>query len=251
MDFGIKGKTAIVTGASSGLGKAIAEGFAAEGANVVLFARRAQLLEANARELQEKYAAKVRVVAGDMRNKSDIGRLSAVAGEWGGPDILVINTGRPPVPMRAILDESEDERWQAAYETQLWGAVLLVREIVPRLVERGWGRVIAVTSASVKQPMPHHGLSTIFRAGVTGMLKHLANEVGTKGVTVNTVCPGSIATASMGNYDMTERIRRLPVGRLGTPAELASAVLYFASQQAGFITGASLQVDGGGVGSLY
>jgi len=251
MDFGIKGKTAIVTGASSGLGKAIAEGFAAEGANVVLFARRAQLLEANARELQEKYAAKVRVVAGDMRNKSDIERLSAVAGEWGGPDILVINTGRPPVPMRAILDESEDERWQAAYETQLWGAVLLVREIVPRLVERGWGRVIAVTSASVKQPMPHHGLSTIFRAGVTGMLKHLANEVGTKGVTVNTVCPGSIATASMGNYDMTERIRRLPVGRLGTPAELASAVLYFASQQAGFITGASLQVDGGGVGSLY
>ena len=251
MDFGIKGKTAIVTGASSGLGKAIAEGFAAEGANVVLFARRAELLEANARELQAKYAANVRVVAGDMRDKDDVKKLSAAAGEMGGPDILVINTGRPPIPLRAILDENEDDRWQAAYETQLWGAVLLVREIVPRLVERGWGRVIAVTSASVKQPMPHHGLSTIFRAGVTGMLKHLANEVGTKGVTVNTVCPGSIATASMGNYDMSERIRRLPVGRLGEPAELASAVLYFASQQAGFITGASLQVDGGGVGSLY
>lgn len=251
MDFGIKGRTAIVTGASSGLGKAIAEGFAAECANVVLFARRAELLEANARELQAKYAANVRVVAGDMRDKGDVKKLSAAAGEMGGPDILVINTGRPPIPLRAILDENEDERWQAAYETQLWGAVLLVREIVPRLVERGWGRVIAVTSASVKQPMPHHGLSTIFRAGVTGMLKHLANEVGTKGVTVNTVCPGSIATASMGNYDMSERIRRLPVGRLGEPAELASAVLYFASQQAGFITGASLQVDGGGVGSLY
>ena len=251
MDFGIKGRTAIVTGASSGLGKAIADGFAAEGANVVLFARRAELLEANARELRAKYAANVRVVAGDMRDKGDVKNLAVAADELGGPDILVINTGRPPIPLRAILDENEDERWQAAYETQLWGAVLLVREIVPRLVERGWGRVIAVTSASVKQPMPHHGLSTIFRAGVTGMLKHLANEVGTKGVTVNTVCPGSIATASMGNYDMSERIRRLPVGRLGEPAELASAVLYFASQQAGFITGASLQVDGGGVGSLY
>lgn len=250
MDLGIRGRTAIVTGASSGLGKAIAEAFAAEGVQLVTAARRAELLEANAAELRAKYAATVRVVPGDLRQRPQVQALLAAARELGGPDILVINTGRPPVPLREILDEREEDRWKAAYETQLWSAALLVQEIVPALVERRWGRVIGVTSASVKHPMPHHGLSTIFRAGVTGMLKHLANEVGEHGVTVNTICPGSIATASMGNYDMSARIRGLPLHRLGEPAELASAVLYFASQQAGFITGASLQVDGGGVGSL-
>lgn len=250
MDLGIKGKTVIVTGASSGLGKAIAAGFAAEGAQLVICARRAELLQANAGELESSYGATVRAVPGDLRKREDVKRLLEVARELGGPDILVINTGRPPVPLRHILDEREEERWQAAYETQLWAAALLVQEVVPVLVERRWGRVIGVTSASVKQPMPHHGLSTIFRAGVTGMLKHLANEVGASGVTVNSVCPGSIATASMASYDMEERLRGLPLHRLGDPSELASAVLYFASQQAGFITGASLQVDGGGVGSL-
>jgi len=250
MDLGIKGKTAIVTGASSGLGKAIAAGFAAEGAKLVICARRAELLQENAGELESSYGATVRVVPGDLRKREDVNRLVEAARELGGPDILVINTGRPPVPLRHILDEREEERWRSAYETQLWAAALLVQEVVPVLVERRWGRVIGVTSASVKQPMPHHGLSTIFRAGVTGMLKHLANEVGASGVTVNSVCPGSIATASMANYDMEARVRGLPLHRLGEPSELASAVLYFASQQAGFITGASLQVDGGGVGSL-
>ena len=250
MNLGIEGKTAIVTGASSGLGKAIAEAFAGEGVRLVTCARRAELLQANALELEQKYSATVRAVPGDLRNRGDVQKLLLAARELGGPDILVINTGRPPVPLREILNEREEDRWKMAYETQLWGAALLVQEIVPVLVERRWGRVIGVTSASVKHPMPHHGLSTIFRAGVTGMLKHLANEVGASGVTVNSVCPGSIATASMASYDMEARLRGLPLHRLGEPSELASAVLYFSSQQAGFITGASLQVDGGGVGSL-
>lgn len=253
MDLGIAGKTAVVTGASSGIGAAVAEGLAAEGANVVVFARRADRLDELCERLVRDHGVDARAVAGDLSRREDIGRLAAAAAEMGGADILVINTGRPPTPMREILSETDEDRWERAYRDQLWGPVLLVQEIVPQIVAKGWGRVVAVTSASVKQPMTRHGLSTVFRTGVTGMLKHLANEIGRQGVTVNTVCPGSIATdrtGSVRNYDEGERIRQLPVGRLGRPEEFAAAVLFLVSARAGFITGASLPVDGGQVASL-
>ena len=170
--------------------------------------------------------------------------------EFGAPDILVLNTGRPPSPMRAILDENEDDRWEDAYRTQLWGAILVARGLVPGMIERGHGRVIGVTSATVKQPMKHHGLSTVFRAGLTAYLKHLANEIAPTGITVNCVCPGSIDAPGRSEAENESRRSRVPLGRLGRAEELAAAVAFFASADAGFITGASLHVDGGMVGSL-
>ena len=254
MDLGIAGKLAIVTASSGGLGDAVARALAAEGVHLALFARSEERLRANAVEIERRYNVRVAPVVGDMRSREDIENLvSVVKREFGGPDILVLNTGRPPSPPRdEVLDETDDDRWEEAYRTQLWAAILAARIVTPLLVQRGWGRVIAITSASVKQPMPRHGLSTIFRAGVTGLMKHIANEVASKGVTVNTVCPASIVTDSLKRtYDLSERIKRVPVGRLGRPEELAAIIAFLASEHAAFITGATIQVDGGMIASLY
>ncbi len=253
MNLGIAGKVAVITASSSGLGNAVAHALAAEGVKLVMFARSEDLLRKSAADIEKQYNVPVLAVAGDMRSAADVERLvSAMQEKFGGPDILILSTGRPPVPMREVLDETDDARWEDAYRVQLWGAVLVARKVVPLIVARGWGRVIAITSASVKQPMPKHGLSTVFRAGLTAYMKHLANEIAAKGVTVNTVCPASIATASLtASYDPTERIKRIPLGRMGKPEELAATVAFLASEQSGFITGASLHVDGGMVASLY
>lgn len=252
MDLGIAGKVAIVTASNGGLGDAIARGLAAEGVNLALFARSEEKLRANASEIRERYKVRVLPVVGDMRSRADVENLvSLVNREFDGPDILVLNTGRPPLPGRDVLDETDDERWEAAYRTQLWGAILLARAITPILAERGWGRLIAITSASVKQPLPKHGLSTIFRAGVTGLMKHLANEVAARGVTVNMVCPASIVTDSLArSYDLNERLKSIPMGRVGRVEELAAMVAFLASDLAGYTTGASIQVDGGMIASL-
>ena len=159
MDYGLKGKNAVITGASSGLGHAIAETFAAEGANLLTFARRAELLEKHAEGLRSRYGVTVESVAGDMRDRESIARLAEAADAMpGGPDVLILNTGRPPGKMQEVLDERDDERWETAYRVQLWGGVQIVQAIAPRLVAKGWGRIVAVTSASVKQPMLKHGL---------------------------------------------------------------------------------------------
>ncbi|OGA43457.1 MAG: 3-oxoacyl-ACP reductase [Betaproteobacteria bacterium RIFCSPLOWO2_12_FULL_62_13] len=252
MDLGIAGKLAIVTACSGGLGDAVARSLAAEGVHLALFARSEARLRANAVEIQRRYNVRVVPVVGDMRSRDDVENLVAIVErEFGGPDILVLNTGRPPLPTRDVLEETDDDRWEQAYRTQLWAAILVARRVTPLLVRRGWGRVIAITSASVKQPMPNHGLSTIFRAGVTGLMKHIANEVASKGVTVNTVCPASIVTDSLERtYDLSERVKHIPVGRLGRPEELAATVTFLASEYAGFITGTSIHVEGGMVASL-
>ena len=252
MDLGIAGKVAVLTGASGGLGESIAQVLAAEGVDLVLFARSADKLAQLASGLRAKHPVRAVAVAGDMRSRDDVRRLVvSVRAEFGGADILVVNTGRPPLPMREALDDTDDERWEQAYRTQLWGAILVLRELTPMLVERGWGRVIAVTSATVLRPMETHALSTVFRAGVAGYLKHLANETAGRGVTVNAVCPSSIETKGLrASYNLAERARRIPVRRAGKPEELAAAVAFLASRQAGYITGASLPVDGGQTASL-
>jgi len=253
MNLGISGKVALVTACSSGIGKAVAHALAAEGVRLALFSRSAEPLRATAAEIEKQHNVQVLPVPGDMRSEADVERLvQEIKQTFGGCDIVVLNTGRPPTPMREVLEETENERWEDAYRTQLWGPLLVARKVVPLLVDRGWGRVIAITSASVKQPMRRHGLSTVFRSGVTGYMKHLANEIAAKGVTVNTVCPASIGTESLkGTYDVSERLKLVPVGRLGRPAELAATVAFLASDHAGYITGASLHVDGGMVASLY
>lgn len=252
MDLGIAGKTVVVTASSSGLGDAIARAFAAEGCNLVLFARTGDRLRANADEIRARHGVRVLPVQGDMRERADVARLvEETRRELGGPDILALNTGRPPAPMRDVLDEDDDQRWEDAWRTQLWGAIQVARAMVPLIIARGWGRVVGVSSASVRQPMYHHGLSTVFRAGVHGFMKHLANEIAHTGVTVNMVCPASVATEALTrSYDIDARAKTVPLKRIGRPEELASAVVYLASQQAGFITGQSLAVDGGMVASL-
>ena len=252
MNLGITGKTAIVTASSGGLGEYAARALAAEGVNLVLFARSADTLRAKAAQMAQQHGVRVVPVVGDMRIAADVdGLISATQREFGTPDILVLNTGRPPVPMREVLDETEDERWQDAYETQLRGAIRVVGKVAPLMVARGWGRIVGITSATVKQPMTKHGLSTVFRAGLTGYLRHLANEIAATGVTVNTVCPASVGTEAMEkSYDLKLRAQQVPMRRIGRPEELGAMVAFFCSDLAGFTTGAAVQVDGGMVASL-
>lgn len=258
MDLGIRGKTALVTASSAGMGRNIAHALAAEGVNLVLFARSADTLEAVAREIAQQHGVKALAVPGDMRIAPDVDRLASVLQkECGGPDILVLNTGRAPNPIRAVLDETDEARWTEAYQTQLWSDILVVKAVVPLMLGKGWGRIIAITSASVKEPMHNHSLSTVFRAGVTAYMKHLANEIGDKGITVNCVSPALIDTshrtgnAAYSAADTEKRQKLTPLGRMGTQAEVTGTVAFLASMQAGFITGSSIQVEGGMVGALF
>lgn len=252
MNLGLSGKTAIVTASSGGLGEYAARALAAEGANLVLFARSADTLRAKADQIAKQHGVRVLPVAGDMRNAADVERLiGETQREFGDPHILVLNTGRPPVPMREVLDENDDARWQDAYDTQLRAAIRVVSKVAPLMVARGWGRIVGITSASVKQPMTKHGLSTVFRAGLTGYLRHLANEIAASGVTVNTVCPATIGTEALGkSYDLNLRAQQVPMKRIGKPEELGATVAFFCSELSGFTTGAAIQVDGGMVAAL-
>jgi 3-oxoacyl-[acyl-carrier protein] reductase len=257
MNLGISGKTALVTASSAGMGRNIAHALAGEGANVVLFARSAEKLQAVAREIEQKHGVRSIAVPGDMLVAADVERLaSTLQSEFGGPDIVVLNTGRAPNPLRATLDESEEARWRQAYENQLWAVIQVAKSVVPLMLDRGWGRIIAITSASVKEPMAHHSLSTVFRAGVTAYMKHLANEVGARGITVNCVAPALIDTshrsgAAAYNEAQTEARKKLtPLGRMGTQEEICGVVTFLASMQAGFVTGSSINVEGGMVGAL-
>ena len=247
MDYGIKGKVALITASSSGLGKASAQALAAEGANVVLFSRTQKLLSATAAEIEKQFGVRAHAIAGDMRVGADIDSLvDKVKQEYGAPDILVVNTGRPPLDLREVLDETEPQRWEDAYRTQLCGGIMVTQKVVPLMLSRGWGRVIAITSASVRQPTPKKGLSTIFKIGINAYMKHLANEIAATGVTVNVVCPANIDTPTFRNdYELKARKTRIPMKRLGSVQDLAAAVAFYASNGAGFITGTSLVVDGG------
>jgi 3-oxoacyl-[acyl-carrier protein] reductase len=257
MNLGINGKVALVTASSTGMGRNIAHALAAEGVHVVLFARSAEKLQGVANEIENKHGVRALAVPGDMLSSKDVdGLADAVKREFGGPDILVLNTGRAPNPIRATLDESEEARWHEAYHNQLWGAIQIANRVVPLMLRRGWGRIIAITSASVKEPMPHHSLSTVFRAGMTAYMKHLANEVGSNGITVNCVAPALIDTshrsgAAAYTEAQTEARKKLtPLGRMGTQEEVTGVVTFLASMQAGFITGSSILVEGGMVGAL-
>ena len=252
MDLGIQGKTALVTASSAGMGRNIAHALAAEGVNVVLFARSADKLRDVAQDIARTHGVKTLAVPGDMLVRADVERLTAtLQSEFGGPDILILNTGRAPNPLRATLDESEAQRWHEAYHNQLWAAIQVANSVVPLMLSHGWGRIIAITSASVKEPMPHHSLSTVFRAGVTAYMKHLANEVGSKGITVNCVAPALIDTshrsggAAYSEAQTEARKKMTPLGRMGAQSEVCGVVTFLASMQAGFITGSTINVEGG------
>ncbi|MGE8453843.1 MAG: SDR family oxidoreductase [Pseudomonadales bacterium] len=251
MELGIAGKRAIVIGGSHGLGFAVCERLAAEGVDLQLFARDARRLAQASAQLQRAHGVRVDVCAGDITRPEDIARLARQAAESGGAQIIVLNTPRPPSPMRDFLQEDDDARWEQGYRQQLQGALQVLRILVPLLIGGGWGRVVAITSASIKQPMPRHAISTIYRAGVQAALKHLAMEVATHGITVNAVAPATVLTPTFSTYhNFEERIRAVPLKRAGKPEELAATVAFLASDLAGFITGESIQLDGGQTLSL-
>jgi 3-oxoacyl-[acyl-carrier protein] reductase len=242
MELGLRGKTAIVCGASSGLGLASAEALAEEGANVAMMARRREQLERDADRIGAL------AVRGDVTNAADIERLVERAIEaFGGIDIVVWNSGGPPP---GPASEITDERLEAAFELLLLPAVRLVRLALPELEKSSAGRIVCITSAAVKEPTAHLALSNTIRPGVTGWAKTLARELGPKGITVNCVAPGRIDTPRMKEVygedgPSADELAMIPLGRMGSPREFGDVVCFLASERAAYVNGTTLLVDGG------
>ena len=247
MDLGLKGRTALVFGASSGLGLASAEALAAEGANVTMFARRRDVLE---READRIGALAVR---GDVTLPRDLERAVETTLEaFGGLDVLVWNSGGPPAGTGTDVTPDAVEQ---AVELLVQPAVRLVRLCLPHLERSGAGRLIAITSIAAKEPVGHLALSNMLRPAVTGWLKTLADELGPRGITVNCVAPGRIATARLDELypdgPTAEQVAQIPLGRWGTPRELGDVVCFLASARASYVSGQTIVVDGGGERALF
>jgi len=241
VDLGLSGRTALVCGASSGLGLASAEALAEEGANVVLFARRAEELEGHAERLGGV------AVAGDVRDDADLERVVSTAAErFGGLDVLVWNGGGPP-PGGA--EDADDTSLESAYRLLLRPAVTLVRLCLPHLAQSRAGRIVAITSLAAQEPTTHLALSNTFRPALTGWLKTLSREVGPSGITVNCVAPGRIATARLDELypggPSEEQLEEIALRRWGDPRELGDVVCFLASERARYVTGQTVVVDGG------
>jgi len=242
VELGLRGRTAIVSGASSGMGLAIAEALAAEGANVAMFARRRELLE---REAERLGALAVR---GDLTNPSHLEALVETTLEaFGGIDVLVLNGGGPE---RTTAADVTAESLEHAIDLLLTSSVRLAGLCLPHLKTSGRGRIVAITSSSVREPIPNLALSNAVRPGLVGWLKTLARELGPDGVTVNVIAPGRIATERLrevygedGPSDTD--LEAIALRRIGEPREVAEVVAFLASDAAAYVTAAVLPVDGG------
>ena len=262
MDFGLAGKVALVAAASRGLGRAVAEELAREGANLVICARGAEALGETAAAIRAAWGVKVSEVVADLSDPAGVARVAECAlADFGRVDILVTNAGGPPA---GPFESHSADAWQRAVRQNLDSVVELTRAVLPGMKERRWGRIINVTSIAVKQPVDGLILSNSIRAAVTGFARTLANEVATFGITVNNVMPGYTRTqrvedlaarnASLhGTTAEAERSRwegQIPMGRLGEPSEFAAMVAFLASERASYTTGASIPVDGGWIKGL-
>ena len=264
MDYGLRGRVAVVNAASKGIGRAIAEALAAEGVRLVISARNGEALARTATEIAAAQSQQVVPVAADVAQAGTAERLvgEAVA-RFGRLDILVNHSGGPPAGTFADLD---DAAWQAAFELLLLSVVRMVRAAVRHLRASGHGRIVNVASFSVKQPIPGLILSNSLRAGVVGLAKTLADELAPAGITVNTVCPGRIMTdrTCAAHRDRAQREgvpvddivhavhhTEVPLGYVGDPADMGHAVAFLCSDAAGYITGVTLPIDGGLLRGLF
>jgi len=262
MDLGLRGKAALVTAASRGLGRAIAETLAAEGASLVICARGADALDQARAAIAARTGVEVDSIVADLATEDGIARAWQHARDrLGRVDVLVTNAGGPP---SGPFENHDWSAWQHAVELTLRSAVELTRLVLPGMKERQWGRILNVTSIAVKQPVDGLMLSNSLRAAVTGFARTLANEVARYGVTVNNILPGytrterveqlNAATAAREGISAEEVSRRIeaqiPMRRLGEPHEFAALAAFLASEQAAYITGQSIAVDGGWIRAL-
>jgi len=257
MDTGLRGKSVIITGSSQGMGRAAAELFASEGARVAMCARNEKTLRAAAEAIREKHKAEVFEQVVDVIDAGAVRRfVAAVVERLGSVDVCVANAGGPPA--KNFLSISQEE-WRQAVELNFLSVVTLAREVIPLMQKRRWGRIITITSISVRQPIGDLVLSNAVRPAVVGLVKSLAVEFGKDGITVNNVAPGYTATerlselskvralaAGVSEAEIRERwAADIPLRRLGRPEEVADAIVWLASERASYITGQTILVDGG------
>jgi len=263
MDLGLKNRVALVAAASQGLGRAVAEELAAEGASLVLCARNPSTLAETAAAIAEGTGAHVLAVPADVTEVEQIARVVESGNErFGRIDILVTNAGGPPA---GRFDQITREQWEQASRLTLFSAIELARQVLPGMKERRWGRILNITSIAVKQPVENLMLSNSLRAGLTGFARTLANEVAADGVTVNNILPGYTRTERLDELAnmMADKLgisaaefrakweQEIPMRRLGEPREFAALAAFLVSERASYITGTSIQVDGGWIRSLY
>lgn len=257
METGLRNRVALIAGASQGLGRATAFGFAVEGAHLALCARNPETLSHLADEIRKQFKVRVYAETVDVRDSAAIDNfVHNTALLFDTVDICVTNAGGPPA--REFL-ETTDKEWDDAFQLNLRSSAVFSRAVIPYMQQRRWGRIVMISSITVRQPQPQLVLSNAIRTGILGLVRSLATDFGPDGITVNNVAPGYTATdrlielaahraaASAKTPQEIERawIEQIPLGRLGKPDEIADAIVWLASDRASFITGQTVLVDGG------
>jgi 3-oxoacyl-[acyl-carrier protein] reductase len=257
METGLKGKVVLLAGASQGMGRAAAQAFAAEGAIVAISARTEDKLQQAAKEIRKSTGAEVFAQAFDVSYQAAVEKFVAdVVTKYGRVDVCVANAAGPPA--KTFLQVSLEE-WHKAFEMNFMSVVNLAREVIPQMQKNKWGRLITITSTSVRQPIPDLILSSAIRPAVVGLVKSLAIEFGKDGITANNVAPGYTATerltelagsrskaAGVAEKEIYDRwANEVPLRRVGKPEEIADAIVWLASERASYITGQTVLVDGG------
>jgi 3-oxoacyl-[acyl-carrier protein] reductase len=257
METGLKGRVAMVAGSSAGIGRATALAFAAEGAHVALCARRAEKLEEVAAEARNRFGVQTLTEALDVADDGAVHAfVAATHAKFGQVDVCVPNAGGPPA--KPFLDTTMEE-WERAWQLNLRSAIVFCQAVLPHMRQQKWGRIVTLTSYTVKQPVPELILSNTIRAGIMGLVRSLAGQFGRDGITVNNVGPGFTATDRSKSLLETraknrgisveqvqsELEKEIPIGRMATPEEVAATIVWLASVPAASITGQTILVDGG------